>query len=65
MKVTVRLAMMYCCYWMSEWVRHITSGTVLSYVMDLADQEKLNMNSNCGFNGISEFRGSDEALTAK
>ena len=50
---------------MSEWVRHITSGTVLSYVMDLADQEKLNMNSNCGFNGISEFRGSDEALTAK
>ena len=33
--------------------------------MDLADQRELDVSSSCGFNGVSEFRGSEEALTAK
>ena len=35
------------------------------HVMDLADQDGLDMSLGCGFKGISDFRGFDEALTAK
>ena len=52
-------------YWVSGWVQYVADDRVLSYVMDLADQRELDMSSNCGFNEISEFRGSEEALTAK
>ena len=39
---------------------HATRG-----VMDLADQDGLDMSRSCGFKVVSEFRGFDEALTAK
>ena len=56
---------MYLCYWGSEWVRRIANGSVLTYVMDLADQVGLDVSLICGFKVISEFSGFDEALTAK
>ena len=34
-------------------------------VMDLADQDGLNVSLSCEFKVVSEFRGFDEALTAK
>ena len=56
---------MYRCYWGSEWVRHIAGDRVLTYVMDLADQGGLDVSLSCGYKVVNDFRGFDEALTAK
>ena len=56
--------MIHLC-WVSGWVRRVASDGVLTYVMDLVDQDGLNVSRSCGFKVVSEFRGFDEALTAK
>ena len=60
-----RLATVIHLYWVSGRVRRVASEGVLTYVMDLADQVRLDVSLICGFKVISEFRGFDEALAAK
>ena len=55
----------------TEWRSNSSVGVIwivyshMHNVMDLVDQRELNVSSSCKFNGISEFRGSEEALTVK
>ena len=60
-----RLATVILLYWVSRWVRRVADGGVLTYVMDLADQDGLDVSLNCEIKVVSEFSGFDEALTAK
>ena len=50
---------------MSRWVRRVAGDGVLTYVMDLADQSRLDVSRCCEIKVVSEFGGFDEALTAK
>ena len=65
LKFISRLATMVHLYWVSGWVRCVAGDGVLTYVMDLVDQDGLDVSLSCKVKVISEFRGFDEALTAK